>query len=149
MMQNNLKKFRLAQRLTQQDVAEALQIPTNSYQQYEAGSRNMKPEMLIAVARFFDVPIDEIFMHHLPERYISVSADQKRILTKYATLTEQHKRLIRVILEELSAPESGGISMQQNTELRIANRSSGNLPQSEAPSAELNLEQLPDVPEDL
>ncbi len=148
-MQNNLKAIREAQHLTQRDVAEALQMPANNYHQYETGKRRMKPEILISMAKFFDVPIDEILMQRLPERYISVSADQKKILTKYKTLTEQHKRLIRVILEELSVPESGGISMQQNPELRSASRSSGNLPESEEPPAELNPEQLPDVPEDL
>ncbi|MBE6876452.1 MAG: helix-turn-helix transcriptional regulator [Ruminococcus sp.] len=146
-MKNKLEALRIQKKYTQQTVAEALSLPLSTYRQYEKCERKMKPETLFLVADFYDVTIDEILMHRLPSRYISVSADEKKMLTRYESLTERDKHLIRVMLEELSVPDAGSISMQKNPDFRIANRSSGT--DSELPSDFLKLlEDLPDVPED-
>ena len=122
-MKNNLKALRLGLRLTIEDVAETLGIHKNTYRQYENGERNMKPETMIAVAEFFNIPVDEIFLHRLPSRYISVSADEKKLLAQYSTLTPEHQRLIRVILRELSP--AGSTLHRSDGTLRMASRTSG------------------------
>lgn len=119
-MNNSMKALRKKQKLTIQDVAETLGIPKSTYRQYEAGERNMKPETLIQVSEFFGVPIDEIFLHRLPPRYVKLSEDEQKVLAVYRTLAPEHQRLIRVMMNALSP--SGEVLRRTDGGLRMASR---------------------------
>lgn len=58
---NKLKELRKAEGLTQQQLAEKLQIPRVNYTRYETNAVRPDYETLIRIADFFDVSLDEIF----------------------------------------------------------------------------------------
>ena len=58
---NKLKELRKAEGLTQQQLAERLQIPRVNYTRYETNAVRPDYETLIRIADFFDVSLDEIF----------------------------------------------------------------------------------------
>ena len=54
-----LKKFRKQRKLTQRDPADALHISQTSVSKYERGESEPDLEMVIRMADFFEVSIDE------------------------------------------------------------------------------------------
>ena len=42
----------------QSDIASALGIASNTYSQYETGARTPSPEMLVTIAKYFNVSVD-------------------------------------------------------------------------------------------
>ena len=57
---SQLKKIRKDKKLTQSNVADALNITLRQYQRYESGEQTTTLENLIALADFFDVSLDEL-----------------------------------------------------------------------------------------
>ena len=57
----NIKFERVAKGLTQKEVADALEIKTQSYQAYEAGVSLPSSENLLKLAMVLEVSIDELF----------------------------------------------------------------------------------------
>jgi len=57
---SNLKAIRLKRNLKQIDVARALNISQPAYSRYEVGSNQPDFDMLIQIAKFFDVSTDYI-----------------------------------------------------------------------------------------
>ena len=53
-----LKDMRENNNLTQQQVADALQIKQNTYSQYETGTRQIPIDVLIALAAFYKTSTD-------------------------------------------------------------------------------------------
>ena len=58
---NKLKEMRKAEGLTQQQLAERLQIPRVNYTRYETNAVRPDYETLIRIADFYEVSLDEIF----------------------------------------------------------------------------------------
>ena len=56
-----LKELRLAENLTQQQLADELKISRVSYTRYEKGSVRPDYETLIKIADYYDISLDEIF----------------------------------------------------------------------------------------
>ena len=56
-----LKELRLSEQLTQQQLADKLQISRVNYTRYERNSVRPDYETLIKLADFYDIPLDEIF----------------------------------------------------------------------------------------
>ena len=56
-----LRELREAEKLTQQQLAEKLQIPRVNYTRYETNAARPDYETLVKIADFFDVSLDEIF----------------------------------------------------------------------------------------
>lgn len=56
--EQNLRHLRDIRNLSQQQVADSLNMSKVGYQNYETGKRRPTFEMLIALADFFDVSID-------------------------------------------------------------------------------------------
>ena len=56
-----LRELREGESLTQQKLAEALQIPRVNYTRYETNVARPDYETLIKIADFYDVSLDEIF----------------------------------------------------------------------------------------
>ena len=55
-----LKKIRLQKNLTQQAVADGIQVSPTVYARYERGEREPSIEVLIRMSAFFDVSVDHI-----------------------------------------------------------------------------------------
>jgi transcriptional regulator with XRE-family HTH domain len=62
-----LRKLRRASGLTQHEVAERIGITQRKYQSYEAGEYEMRPDVIISLARLFKVDVGAI-MGVLPDR---------------------------------------------------------------------------------
>ena len=61
-MRNTIKVERAKKNITQSDLAEAIDVSRLTIHSIETGKFN--PSILIAlkIARFFDIPVDELFM---------------------------------------------------------------------------------------
>ncbi|MBO6262968.1 MAG: helix-turn-helix transcriptional regulator [Clostridia bacterium] len=58
---NQLKKLRKSYNLTQEQLAEKLNISRVNYTRYENGKVRPDYETLIAIADFYDISLDELF----------------------------------------------------------------------------------------
>ncbi|MGN1062082.1 MAG: helix-turn-helix domain-containing protein [Candidatus Scatosoma sp.] len=56
-----LKELRKAERLTQQQVADKLNIGRVNYTRYETGAVRPDYETLLSLADFYDISLDELF----------------------------------------------------------------------------------------
>lgn len=57
----NIRRIRSAKGITQKDFAEQLDIPYQTYNNYERGFRTPSPETLLKIAKGLDVSIEKIF----------------------------------------------------------------------------------------
>lgn len=62
-----LKKLRLRKNLTQQELAEDLNIEQKQISRYESGQRQFKPDFLAKLSEYFNVPISDFFSEKLEE----------------------------------------------------------------------------------
>ncbi len=148
-MSNKMKELRQTMHLTQKQIADFLKIPVNTYRQYEAEERKMSPEMLIKIADFYHVSIDELLLRNdsSDSRYVKISADEHGLLIDYRASDAHDKQIVKMILHH-----SGQSNLQKNSfqkSLRFANRGAEET-ESPPPSPELlqDLDDLPDVPDD-
>ncbi len=58
MIYQNIKNLREDNDLTQQDIADVLNISQRAYSHYENGTRNLPIDILIQLARFYNVSTD-------------------------------------------------------------------------------------------
>lgn len=58
MFNKRLREVRMQKGLTQQKMADNLQISLNAYQKYEQGERSPSLDCLVEIADIFDVSID-------------------------------------------------------------------------------------------
>ncbi len=56
-----LKELRTAERLTQQQLADKLEIGRVNYTRYETNAVRPDYEVLIKIADFYDISLDELF----------------------------------------------------------------------------------------
>jgi len=56
----NIKKFRKNKKLTQQNLADILEISIHAIRKYENNSREPKIEMIYSIANALDVPVVDI-----------------------------------------------------------------------------------------
>ncbi len=60
-LQKNIKQLRLENNLTQDKLASLIGIRTVYYSRYETGARQIPYDVLLKLADFYDVSLDEIF----------------------------------------------------------------------------------------
>lgn len=60
MYESRLKQLRKNKNLTQQQLADILEISQRGYSHYETGSRDIPIELLIALAKYYNTSIDYI-----------------------------------------------------------------------------------------
>lgn len=106
-----LKELRLQNALLQKDVAKALGVSNQCYQRYESGERSPDPNMLIALADFFNVSVDyllgrenekavapkgttDIATNFIKEFGLENDAKFKDFAKLYSHLTEMHRTYI-------------------------------------------------------
>lgn len=83
---NKLKELRKQKGFTQKEIAEAIKVAPTTYLGYEKGNISIDDKMLIQLADFFNISIDEL-----------LERDTEIVNLKY--LDETRKKLIKEILE--------------------------------------------------
>lgn len=92
----NLKKFRAARGLTQQQVWEAADISKSSYTSYEKGAGMPSADKAVALAKVLGVTLDELL---LDEQELSVSEDLAPILKRFEALPLEIRHQARIALK--------------------------------------------------
>lgn len=116
-----MKKLRKNRRLTQQNVADFLQIPLRTYANYETGSRKPTPEMLCKLADFFDVTVDELLGRtSSPELFDDARTSINPIIEMYNQLTPHQQELI---IERMQGFIDGNLERQNIERERSAQNS--------------------------
>lgn len=126
MYRQRLRYLRVANGLTQQQVADTLKIHRTTYAFYETGRSKPDIEMLLALSRIFGVTVDFILNGYVGEKaqfndnpsryeaseypeYLSkLSDDEKILVMTYRTLNrkkEAMRQIRELYLEELSEDE--------------------------------------------
>lgn len=108
-----LRLIRTENKLTQEQVASVLGISRSAYCGYEIGRRKMSTDMLLALAKFYRLPINVFFNNdaktvndgeHYSEdsMYLSsLSKEEREIILKYRTLDDNGKsKLLDIIGKE-------------------------------------------------
>ena len=75
MIGKRIRAARMARKLTQQNVADALGVTINSYQKYEQSERSPSLETLVKIADLFSVPTDRILCRDDYLQSLGVSVD--------------------------------------------------------------------------
>lgn len=61
MFNKRLREIRMKRKLTQQNMADKLDLSLNAYQKYEQGERSPSFDCLVAIADILDVSLDYLF----------------------------------------------------------------------------------------
>lgn len=118
MIGERLRYLRMANRLTQREVADILKIHRTTYAYYETGRSNPDLETLTALSRIFGVSIDflvtgtdnekrKVVMDNpskydagdYPEYLSSLTSDEKRLVMMYRVLSEK-QQIIDILTEK-------------------------------------------------
>ena len=75
-MKNRLKVFRAMHDLTQEDLAEKLGVTRQTINAIEKQRYNPSLELAFKLADFFEVAIEELFIHDSPEDSVEPEAEQ-------------------------------------------------------------------------
>lgn len=62
-MENNLRVLRAMRRITQEDLAAALGVTRQTILAIENGKYNPSLELAFKIAKYFETPIDKIFLY--------------------------------------------------------------------------------------
>lgn len=92
----NLKKFRAARGLTQQQVYEAAGVSKSSYTGYESGHGMPSADKALAMARVLGVTTDELLMD---ESELLISDDMRPILRRFEALPAEIRNQARIALK--------------------------------------------------
>lgn len=95
-LSTNLKKFRAASGLTQEQVWEKAAISKSSYTSYEAGKGMPSGDKVVALAKVLGVTTDELL---LDEEELSVSEDLAPILKRFEALPLEIRHQARIALK--------------------------------------------------
>jgi transcriptional regulator with XRE-family HTH domain len=93
---NNLKKFRVAKKLTQKDVWEGAGVSKSSYTAYEAGRSEPTAETIVRMALVLGVSTDELL---LSDTERTVSEDMAPILKRFESLPPDIRNQARIALK--------------------------------------------------
>ncbi len=89
-LSNRLKLLRNEKNVMQKDIANYLNITTSAYGFYEQGKRTPPPEILSALAEYFDVSVD----------YLIGRVDTKQICNKKQVNINENEKDVEELLEE-------------------------------------------------
>jgi len=115
-MENNLKKFREAMGLRQQDVALKVGLTRAAYSHYEKGIREPKLEVLIRIADLFHTSIDELLGHECNRD--SLKAWELDFLTKVNKLDSSSRDYLLISLSQDALRKHGQLPFSSNIDIR-------------------------------
>lgn len=118
---NNLRLYRKAKGITQQELANALNIDRSTYSFYEIGKARPKYEVLIAISKIFGVTLDELLgknddelkvsspknfeTPNLDDKFNDLSDFEKAVVVKTRLMSASQKNKL---IEYLSDSENVG-----------------------------------------
>lgn len=92
----NLRRYREARGLTQQQVWEAADVSKSSYTSYEAGRAMPSADKVVDIAKVLGISTDELLMS---ESELSVSEDLKPILRRLEALPDDLRKQARIAVK--------------------------------------------------
>lgn len=103
-----LKRYRKARGLTQEEVASEIGIPTKTYQNYEREVREADSDVLCALADLYNVSLDELVGRStIPsveaarwDEMLDVS--EKTLIDLYRSLSDDSKEAVLVVARTLA-----------------------------------------------
>jgi transcriptional regulator with XRE-family HTH domain len=99
------KEMRESRKLKQQQVADFLEIPLRTYQNYERGVNEPDHLILCKLADFYDVSIDYLIDYSdisISIERLGISKDEIAIINFYRSLTDMDKAVARRVICALS-----------------------------------------------
>lgn len=129
MIKENLKKLRLAHKLSQKELAENLGMSVQRYNHYETGKREPNQETLQKIADFYQVPIKDMFedINVLRNAHtLSLSEENQKILTRVAEASgmsesEILSKIFAAIFDKTVIPSDTEIEQTIKAFLEISN----------------------------
>ena len=99
-----IKELREVRKIKQKEMAEILQVPSNTYNQWENGKRQPDHETLVKIAKYFDVTVDYILGIEEDNKKSpsndGLAPDEQAILSIYRmTLPEKRLDFIRQLID--------------------------------------------------
>jgi len=93
MLTDNLRKYRKARNLTQDQVAEYLNVQRTTYTRYETGTNKPDYETLCKLAEYFRVSLDQLLDRELPtpDVFPVLSPEEQELLRLYQKANQQAK----------------------------------------------------------
>lgn len=111
---NALLEIRKNAGITQQDVADAIDVSRPTYAQYESGARGMNTDILIKLADFWGVSTDEILGRSEENEAINVS--DHSISEQSPTLVPESEVMIPVVASLRCGFDTAGLPYDYNDE---------------------------------
>ena len=102
----NLSYLRRLNNYSQQELAKAAGVTRSAYANYENGAREPNLNVLIRLADFYGISLDDLVGHRAAGQENAAVAAERQFLESYRKLSQTGKRRIRHLVEfELSAQE--------------------------------------------
>lgn len=96
----NVKKYRLLNRMTQEELADKLNMDTQYYAQIERGERRFTLEKIISICRVLNINIQDIVDISQPQRDVGYET-KEHIISFLETATENQLFLIDKFINEI------------------------------------------------
>ena len=90
MIGNKLKELRTSKNLTQEEIANLLNVAQGSYSNYEKNKREPDYETLKKIATFYKVSIDYLLDYNISKP--NLSHEEQDIINRLVTIFENNKR---------------------------------------------------------
>lgn len=101
-----LKELRLAEKLTQKEIADKINIKQFTYSNYETEFTQPTIQTLIALADYYKVSLDYLIGRNFVNEIGYLTADEKTLLENFRKMTDDNKQTYLI--------ESKGILLAQN-----------------------------------
>ncbi|WP_164509463.1 helix-turn-helix domain-containing protein [Companilactobacillus jidongensis] len=86
MFSDNLRKLRLKNGISQEELGEIIDVTRQSVSKYENGTSQPSFDKLIAIAKYFDVTTDYLLMSKIDDNVITKKSDKITVVSKFDTL---------------------------------------------------------------
>ena len=103
---DKLRQRRLELQLTRVELAARIRVTPSAIANYENGISTPKPDILISLINALEIDANYIYSDYLPSNQVGqiygrpLSVEEADAIRKYKALTEEGKRLIRVLVNE-------------------------------------------------
>ena len=95
MIGDNLKLIRESEKLNKRQMAQLLDLPYTTYNNYETGTRDPNSDILIKLSETFDVSVDFLLGRETNSKYLN----DKKYIDKYQSLDDKTKKLVNIIID--------------------------------------------------
>ncbi len=148
MIADMLKKMRESKKLTQQDVADGINVNSSTYKNYEYGRREPDLETVSKLADFYGVTTDYLLGREpLPNPFAELNLsndDEAAVMEKFMSLPDSFRACALELLRELGGAVKGNESVQPNAQEQIQKSDTYNSELAIARSSNSNFLNVPD-----